>query len=281
MTKLSTKHSTVATYRLSFFDPKATVDESFLGEAFFDMDDSAGVKTISELTKEATRLGINNPGGQVMVDEFPSHVIPERHKGQLITDEKIVAELESSVSIPLDIDRLVDTQCQILDTQSEAIRTRFGKEAARGAIYGWEVDTGDEFVRVVTKINTDPRYVIVSASYAPFTEIAHEIELYGGPGSSGKRAPEPKRDLPPQLTQVERVQLYLDALNKLTHAFECLQYGSTYRVDDQIWTQVDDKYEQRIIPRLINQCSKFVRAGTSIKEADRELARIVREYRRV
>jgi hypothetical protein len=63
MTKLSTKHGTVTTYRLSFYDPKSTPDKRFIGEAFFDMDDSAGVKTISELTKEAARLGINNPGG--------------------------------------------------------------------------------------------------------------------------------------------------------------------------------------------------------------------------
>jgi hypothetical protein len=216
-----------------------------------------------------------------VVDEFPSHVVPERYKGQLITDGKTVAQLESLVLVPLDVDRLLDTQCEILDTQPVAIRTGFGEEAARDAIYGWEVDIGDEFVRVVTKIDTDPRYVIVSASYAPFTEIAHEIELYGGPDSSGKRAPERKRDLPPQLTQAERVQLYLDALNKLTHAFECLQYGSTYRTDDQIVGQVDDKYEQHVIQRLITQSSKFVRAGTSIKKTDRELARIVREHKRV
>ena len=123
-----------------------------------------------------------------MVDEFPSHVVPERYKGQLITDDQIVAELESLILVPLDIDRFLDTQCEIVDTQSDAILVRFGEPAARGAIYGWEVNSGDELVRVVTKINTDPRYVIVSASYAPFTEIAHEIELYGGPDSSGKRA---------------------------------------------------------------------------------------------
>ena len=141
MAKMSTRHSTVTTYRLSFSDPKATTDKRFLGEAIFDMDDSAGAKTIPELAKEATRLGIN-PGGDVTVYEYPPHVIPERYKGQLIP-----AQLESL--IPLVSDRLSDEQSILLEIQSNEIVATFGEEAACGAIYGWEVYGDDEFVRVL------------------------------------------------------------------------------------------------------------------------------------
>jgi hypothetical protein len=265
MTKLSTKHSTVTTYRLSFCDSKR-----FLGEAIFDMDDSAGAKTVSELVKEATRLGIN-PGGEGTVDEYPFDVIPERYKGQLITDEELLMQLD--LLAPLFDDR-------IWEAQRQAIVARFGEEAALGAIYGWQINRGNEFVRVATKIRTEPRYVLVSESYAPYTEIVHDIELYACPDKSDDRAPASKRDLPPQLTQAERVQLYHDALNKLMHAFECLQCGWTYGANSKIKREVDDKHEQDVIQWLIDRCSQFARAGASIKEADRELARIVRDHKR-
>ena len=76
MAKLSTKHSTVTTYRLSFCDSKR-----FLGEAIFDMDDSAGVKTISELTKEATRLGINNLAAKLWLMNSRPTLSPKGTRG--------------------------------------------------------------------------------------------------------------------------------------------------------------------------------------------------------
>jgi hypothetical protein len=86
----------MTTFWLSFTDPKAAPDRRFLGVGIFDMDESRRKKPLStrRIVKEAWRLGIN-PGGQVLVQELPEGTIPDKYKGQLITDEVLLMRLGS------------------------------------------------------------------------------------------------------------------------------------------------------------------------------------------
>src|SRR6266436_8733409 len=74
----------MTTFWLSFTDLEATADKRFLGVAIFDMDESAGELSTTEIIKHAGALGVN-PGGAVSVQEVGS--IPDEHKNKLITDD--------------------------------------------------------------------------------------------------------------------------------------------------------------------------------------------------
>jgi len=82
----------MTTFWLSFSDPDAASNERFLGVAIFDMDESEGQLTTSEIVRKAWELGIN-PGGAVSIQEVPS--IPDKYKNQLITDDALLIRLGS------------------------------------------------------------------------------------------------------------------------------------------------------------------------------------------
>ena len=77
----------MTTFWLSFTDSEATADKRFLGVAIFDMDESAGELSTTEIIKHAWALGVN-PGGAVSVQEIGS--IPNEHKNKLITDDALL-----------------------------------------------------------------------------------------------------------------------------------------------------------------------------------------------
>jgi hypothetical protein len=82
----------MTTFWLSFTDPKATADKRFLGVAIFDMDESAGQLSMTDIIKHAWALGLN-PGGAVSVQEV--HSIPDEYKNKLITDDALLLSLGS------------------------------------------------------------------------------------------------------------------------------------------------------------------------------------------
>jgi hypothetical protein len=82
----------MTTFWLSFTDPEATADKRFLGVAIFDMDESAGRLSMTDIIKHAYALGVN-PGGAVSVQEV-GHV-PDEHKNKLITDDALLLRLGS------------------------------------------------------------------------------------------------------------------------------------------------------------------------------------------
>ena len=84
--------SGMTTFWLSFTDSEATADKRFLGVAIFDMDESAGELSTTEIIKHAWALGVN-PGGAVSVQEVGS--IPDEHKNKLITDDALLLSLGS------------------------------------------------------------------------------------------------------------------------------------------------------------------------------------------
>ena len=82
----------MTTFWLSFSEPRAASNERFLGVAIFDMDESEGKVTASEILKKAWDLGIN-PGGAVSIQEVSA--IPDKYKNQLITDDALLIRLGS------------------------------------------------------------------------------------------------------------------------------------------------------------------------------------------
>jgi hypothetical protein len=85
----------MTTFWLSFTDPKATSDKRFLGVAIFDMDESEGALSTTEIIKHAYALGLN-PGGAVSIQEVShQHHIPNEHKNKLITDDALLLRLGS------------------------------------------------------------------------------------------------------------------------------------------------------------------------------------------
>jgi hypothetical protein len=52
----------MTTFWLSFTDPEVASDKRFLGVAIFDMDESEGERSVSDIVKHSHALGIN-PGG--------------------------------------------------------------------------------------------------------------------------------------------------------------------------------------------------------------------------
>jgi hypothetical protein len=82
----------MTTFWLSFTDQEATSDKRFLGVAIFDMDESEGELSVSEIIKQAWALGVN-PGGAVCVQEVSA--IPDEHKNKLITDDVLLLSLGS------------------------------------------------------------------------------------------------------------------------------------------------------------------------------------------
>jgi hypothetical protein len=81
------------TFWLTFTDTKATSDKRFLGVAIFDMDESEGELSTTEIIEHAWALGLN-PGGAVSVQEV--FHIPDEHKNKLITDDALLLRLGSS-----------------------------------------------------------------------------------------------------------------------------------------------------------------------------------------
>jgi hypothetical protein len=88
--KLGAKGMT--TFWLAFTDPEATADKRFLGVAIFDMDESDGELSVTEIVRRSHQLGIN-PGGAVSVQEVSG--IPDEHKNKLITDDALLISLGS------------------------------------------------------------------------------------------------------------------------------------------------------------------------------------------
>jgi hypothetical protein len=82
----------MTTFWLSFTDPKASSDKRFLGVAIFDMDESEGAVSTTEIIKHARKLGLN-PGGAVAIQEVEG--IPAEHKNKLITDDELLMKLGS------------------------------------------------------------------------------------------------------------------------------------------------------------------------------------------
>jgi Fe2+ transport system protein FeoA len=82
----------MTTFWLSFEDPEALSDKTFLGVAIFDMDESKRKLSVLEIVQRAWELGIN-PGGQVSVVEIGP--IPDEHKNKLITDHELLLRLGS------------------------------------------------------------------------------------------------------------------------------------------------------------------------------------------
>jgi hypothetical protein len=82
----------MTTFWLSFTDTEATADKRFLGVAIFDMDESQGQLSVSEIVRRAHELGLN-PGGAVSVQEVSA--IPDEHKNKLITDDALLLTLGS------------------------------------------------------------------------------------------------------------------------------------------------------------------------------------------
>jgi hypothetical protein len=80
------------TFWLSFTDTGGTGEKRFLGVAIFDMDESAGPLSMTDIIKHAWALGLN-PGGAASVQEVSS--IPDEHKNKLITDEALLLSLGS------------------------------------------------------------------------------------------------------------------------------------------------------------------------------------------
>ena len=88
--KLGAKGMT--TFWLAFTDPEASADKRFLGVAIFDMDESDGELSVTEIVRRSHQLGIN-PGGAVSVQEVSG--IPDEHKNKLITDDALLLTLGS------------------------------------------------------------------------------------------------------------------------------------------------------------------------------------------
>ena len=82
----------MTTFWLTFSDPDASSDKRFLGVAIFDMDESGGELSVTEIVRKSHQLGIN-PGGQVLVQEVEA--IPDEYKNQLITDDELLLKLGS------------------------------------------------------------------------------------------------------------------------------------------------------------------------------------------
>jgi hypothetical protein len=82
----------MTTFWLTFADTEASADKRFLGVAIFDMDESQGPLSASEIVKRSHELGLN-PGGMVTVQEVPA--IPDEHKNKLITDDALLLTLGS------------------------------------------------------------------------------------------------------------------------------------------------------------------------------------------
>jgi hypothetical protein len=82
----------MTTFWLSFTDTEATADKRFLGVAIFDMDESQGQLSVTEIVRRAHELGLN-PGGAVSVQEVSA--IPDEHKNKLITDDALLLTLGS------------------------------------------------------------------------------------------------------------------------------------------------------------------------------------------
>ena len=90
----------MTTFWLSFHDHDRPRQEQFLGVAIFDMDETEGEKSTSEIVREAWQLGIN-PGGSVMILDVSSEKrIKPKHKNRLITDDALLLELGSSGRSP-------------------------------------------------------------------------------------------------------------------------------------------------------------------------------------
>jgi hypothetical protein len=88
--KLGAKGMT--TFWLAFTDPEASADKRFLGVAIFDMDESDGELSVTDIVRRSHQLGIN-PGGAVSVQEVSG--IPDEHKNKLITDDALLLSLGS------------------------------------------------------------------------------------------------------------------------------------------------------------------------------------------
>jgi hypothetical protein len=82
----------MTTFWLSFTDPEASSDKRFLGVAIFDMDESEGPLSMTEIIRHARKLGLN-PGGAVSVQEVEG--IPAEYKNKLITDDELLLRLGS------------------------------------------------------------------------------------------------------------------------------------------------------------------------------------------
>ena len=82
----------MTTFWLAFTDPEVSADKRFLGVAIFDMDESQGELSASEIVRRSHELGVN-PGGAVSVQEVPG--IPDEHKNKLITDDALLLTLGS------------------------------------------------------------------------------------------------------------------------------------------------------------------------------------------
>ena len=80
------------TFWLTFTDPESNADKRFLGVAIFDMDETEGELSITEIIKRAWALGVH-PGGAVSVQEVRH--IPGEHKNTLITDYALLLSLGS------------------------------------------------------------------------------------------------------------------------------------------------------------------------------------------
>jgi len=83
----------MTTFWLSFTDPEATADKRLLGVAIFDMDESDGQLSVTEIINHSRTLGLN-PGGAVYVAVVDA--IPNEYKNKLITDDEVLLRLGSS-----------------------------------------------------------------------------------------------------------------------------------------------------------------------------------------
>src|SRR2546430_17369470 len=77
----------MTTFWLAFTDPEASADKRFLGVAIFDMDESDGELSVTEIVKRSYQLGVN-PGGAGSVPEETG--MPDEHKNKLVTDDALL-----------------------------------------------------------------------------------------------------------------------------------------------------------------------------------------------
>ena len=80
----------MTTFLLSFHNLGAPAKKRSLGVAIFDMDETKGHKSATEIVRRAWDLGIN-PGGTCFFYEIT--FVPDQYKNQLITDEALLISL--------------------------------------------------------------------------------------------------------------------------------------------------------------------------------------------
>ena len=81
------KEKKMTTFLLSFHNLGAPAKKRSLGVAIFDMDETKGHKSATEIVRRAWDLGIN-PGGTCFFYEIT--FVPDQYKNQLITDEALL-----------------------------------------------------------------------------------------------------------------------------------------------------------------------------------------------